>query len=376
MRRETIPNGWYAAAAVNGWYAVLVPPLQKIATHGGLMDYPKLPDGTPDEPLFLDITTARGDFNIAGKGHGSLNSWELVGWTWNSRPHACGNFSVIFDLAGWLHISNCEPGIGVQGWRCAVADGTPQGRLLTGDETYGPYRGLTEWSPITDDLTIGQGWDGGGVQLWDRGVMRVLETGPCYAVKRSIVGQNVAIAFYRDIGGAKTAFLVWATVAELRTLPVLNPAPIPPNPEPEPPPVSTDYLGIVQRVRRKYPTPLGARHWEFLVDVAQQTGTLLYKKDGGTRIFVPPLGQTVSQDIVGRGTLGDNWADILGDAEGAAVPSWDVHPNAAGTYLDVAGIALPGEPQPPQPPATDCPKRVAQLEAALRQIRSIADGVL
>lgn len=133
-----------------------------------------------------------------------------------------------------------------------------------------------------------------------------------------------------------------------------------------------NQLDTVRRVRAKYPTPLGASHWVFLVDVAQQTGTLLFRKDGGDHVLVPALNRFVSLDVVGRGALGNNWADILGDAEGAAIASWDVHPNAAGEYLDVTGIALPGTPQPPQPPTGGITR--AELDLAIATLGNTLRG--
>lgn len=112
-------------------------------------------------------------------------------------------------------------------------------------------------------------------------------------------------------------------------------------------------LQTVQRIRSKYPTPLGAQHWEFLVELAQAVGAQLYRKDFGDHCWVPPLNAYVSLDVIGRGALGDVWVDVLGDAENVAVPAWDAHHGAAGVYLDVSGIVLPGQPAPPGPPPND-----------------------
>jgi len=118
-----------------------------------------------------------------------------------------------------------------------------------------------------------------------------------------------------------------------------------------------NLLSTVQQIRAKYPTPLGARHWEFLVELAQAVGAQLFRKEAGDNVLIPPLGKHVSLDVIGRGTLGDVWVDVLGDAEGAAVPAWDAHPNASGEYVDVSGIVLPGvvQPPPPPPPPVDPP---------------------
>ena len=132
-------------------------------------------------------------------------------------------------------------------------------------------------------------------------------------------------------------------------------------------------LALVRAIRAKYPTPLGDRHWEFLVEVAQSTGAKLYRKDGGDRIRIPALGLSVSQDIIIREP---KWIDILQDGEGAAVAIWDEHDNAGSPekWIDVSGVRLPGEPAPPQPnPGTPPPtvgtleQRVAAIEAWIRR---------
>lgn len=142
-----------------------------------------------------------------------------------------------------------------------------------------------------------------------------------------------------------------------------------------------NQLETVQRVRAKYPTPLGTRHWEFLVELAQATGAQLYRKEAGDNVLIPPLGKRVSMDVIGRGTLGDVWVDVLGDAEGSAVPAWDAHPNAAGEYVDVSGIVLPGAPGPvtgpvpgPVPGPTPTPAPVplpVDLSAILKRLDAL-----
>lgn len=188
---------------------------------------------------------------------------------------------------------------------------------------------------------------------------------------------------------------------DLRSVVVAIPTPPPPNPvviphptptplpEPAPMPTRANPLADLTEIRyhgdRPYPTPLGARHWEFLVEVAQWFGAKLFRKDGGDHVWVPALNHFVSQDTIGQGDLGNVWVDILGDGEGAAVPTWDAHPNAAGEYLDVSGIVLPGAtpvpvpaPTPTPPPAPtptptpdDLPARVQALESGLAQLRAL-----
>jgi hypothetical protein len=133
---------------------------------------------------------------------------------------------------------------------------------------------------------------------------------------------------------------------------------------------------VVASIRAKYPTPLGEQHARFLVEVAQATGAQLFEKPSGDHVFVPQIGKFVSLDVIGRGRLGDVWVDILGDAEGAAVPTWDAHAGAAGTYLDVSGIALDPTtpPPPPPPPGADLAAiavRLDRLESTLKDIQQL-----
>ncbi len=350
MTRTPYPGGWYAAALPTGEFAVLLPALKSIQTHApGLLPYPRIPDGATDEPLFLDISTASGDFTLAGKGHGSLYSWELVHWGWGTRPTACGNFSVLYDLAGALHISDCS--IGVNGWRCAVADGTPTGRLLTGDETYGPWRGLTEWSPITDDLTIGQGWDGGGVQLWDRGTMRVLETGACYAIKRTIVGEKVALAFYRVDGGVLTAVIVQTTVAELRARPPFVTAPVEPPIEPpvippvEPPVVVPPKPPIEPTVPTR---PLFA-HTKGPV-MAEIDGKIVQLRGAGGLLIAPDAPNTGTWGSLNKGWRGVRY---VGDGDAVARLIAAKLPNGRYTFTNEHTRGLAGADGGQYSPALD-----------------------
>lgn len=87
----------------------------------------------------------------------------------------------------------------------------------------------------------------------------------------------------------------------------------------------------VSSVRSKYPTPLGARHAEFLLEVARDLHMNLLKKSAGSVVTLPD-GTNVSQDIVVDAQ--GNGYDILGDAEGSATPK---EPSGA----------VPGSPFPP-----------------------------
>jgi hypothetical protein len=254
--RETFAGAWYADALPTGEYAVLFPhdvvfdanynlivrASGKMETHLGAFD---LPDA--DEPLYHRITDV-GRFEIGGQAHYSRSTWI---WTpdtwWTPRGPACGVSPVIYDRLGVLHMSDCS--IGSQGWRYVQDDGTPTGKLITGDNTYGPLHALNEFTDLGDGLIIGQGNPDAGAPaaaalLWDGAHHRMLEDGPCRFIRVSRDGDRLAIATWKQGFGA---VLLWLTVADLRALPMVEkpgpaPAPVPvpappaPIPTPTPPP--------------------------------------------------------------------------------------------------------------------------------------------
>lgn len=170
------------------------------------------------------------------------------------------------------------------------------------------------------------------------------------------------------------------------TVPIFRPTapPVEPPPVHVPPPVEKpmDYLQIITSIRSKYPTPLGVRHWEFLVEVAQATGTLLYRKEDSNSVLIPALGKRVSLDIIGRGTLGNQYADILGNSEADAVPTFQLKSPADGEYIDVSDIVIPGAPAPQQPPSQPpsgnpptVPPDSQQIAAILKSIEDLRADV-
>jgi hypothetical protein len=252
MKHLPIPGGWYTHALPSGEYASLV--ADGIVTHLGKIAQPLNDAGQPDGPLFLDITTV-GGFHLAGKGANSFITHErLPDGTWLRHGDACGNYSVIYDLQGVLHISDCS--IGTQGWRYVALDGT----LVTGDQTTGHPAGLSEWTDL-GGILLGQG-NGpgaidGGVKVWAGGLLRVLATGACYDIKARRVGDTFALSFYDVARDGLTAHIFWGTVDELVALPpvVVPPPPDPkpdpkPDPSPEPEPVSLQAPNQIEAVRK------------------------------------------------------------------------------------------------------------------------------
>jgi hypothetical protein len=142
-------------------------------------------------------------------------------------------------------------------------------------------------------------------------------------------------------------------------------------------------IEVVRQVRSGYPTPLGATHAAFLLELAPALTAAhwrpwgLLKKPGGTNILLPD-GTRVSQDVVCD--MAGIQVDCLADGEGAAVPVWN--PVDPGHYTPdpsrfyaVEGAPVPPEPEPePEPPpSTGLEARVAALEAQVAELDTAVD---
>ncbi len=370
--------GYGDIRATPGEYVGLFPDRYVESAFGGFTF--QNPIGAGGENL-LDLRMPRkaGDGRYAGLGHTSNRNYEWL-WPagWVAKGPTYGPDAVIYGAENeYVEIGSREEYGRTGGWRFVNEKRQLVDCISTHDDKARGLYQFTYWP----DVAIGQG------AKPDMGmVVEFAKPGGSYEPLRRFdprpEGERTYpfVAFFPhsvrdgdqfgvmcvDMGARKTYFC-WPTLVDLRALPFVtaSPNPIPPVE----PPMPTDYLGVNQRVRAKYPTPLGARHWEFIVDLCQQTGTLAFEKNGGAHVLIPSLGKFVSLDVIGRGSLGDNWADTLRDAEGAAIPIWDQHPNAAGTYIDVSSVQLPGGSTPPP---TD---RVAVLEAALREVDERNDQI-
>lgn len=132
---------------------------------------------------------------------------------------------------------------------------------------------------------------------------------------------------------------------------------------------------VVERVRSKYPTPLGATHPAFLAELVVALGPDwgLLRKPGGTRINV--AGVDVSQDVVCN-RAGVQF-DVLGDGEGAAVPAWS--PVDPTHYTpDPERFFRPDGAVPPVPepvPPVDDPASEARLRALEESFDRLAGAV-
>lgn len=136
---------------------------------------------------------------------------------------------------------------------------------------------------------------------------------------------------------------------------------------------------IVEAVRVKYPTPLGAEHGACLIAIAQALGggAGLLLKDYGTHVTLPN-GVKVSQDIIcyPNGRI----FDCLADGEGAAVPAWsEAHGSPISDLsryyaVSAAPPPVPGPPAPPVPPPIPpvtcrAPEAMAEVLDAIHELR-------
>lgn len=121
---------------------------------------------------------------------------------------------------------------------------------------------------------------------------------------------------------------------------------------------------IVARIRQQYPTPLGASHASFLLEVAQTLKGGLLKKTGGTVVTLPS-GQTVAQDIFAEPPVSGIckcW-DILQDGEGAANPVFNRSDDQPESRYYAVGTQPIPDPEPQPDPQIEA--RLIALEAAV-----------
>lgn len=235
MRPLTILGGYYVDATVAGRFVSLLPG-RRFDTDAGDLPLPS-PTSWP-----LTHRISEDGRQIAGQASASAGTWHYTGLDWILDPRICnGESAAIFDGSGALHVIGPGPGVSSQGYRYLA----PDGGLVTGDETYGPRNGVTEYTDLSleqdGSLLVGQGHEGGGVRAWAAGALRVLAEGACYAIRARRAGGDVVICWYEVAPDGLQSQIVWLTVAELEALPVAAvpvpaPAPVPAPPAPPGPP--------------------------------------------------------------------------------------------------------------------------------------------
>lgn len=203
-----------------------------MVTHLGAVAFPP---GETGGVLFPRCSIL-GGFKFAGQRNDVVSkAVEYIGGRWIVRddlPFPDTNWPVIYDRLGQLH-SNPVGAAGSQGYRFVRPDNT----IATGDETYGPFHGLSEWTDLGDGLYVGQASDDYAAVLYDarRDVRLLLETG----YRRFIVANREAETVTICMADPSGCILLQTTMSELRARPVFapvaTPAP-PPAPTPTPPP--------------------------------------------------------------------------------------------------------------------------------------------
>lgn len=262
--------------------------------------------------------------------------------------------------------------------------------VIFGDDALGGvYGGHSIWRPVDrDGWVVGQRQDGIGAFQHSTGKYFVALSGVAAAEGIDFaVTPAGALAIVAAIKPGGEFFRVF-----LPPYPDAEPKPDdhtpddekdPPTDEPKEPPVSIpSQIDLVKRIRAKYPRhspgshPLGEDAWRCIVEIAQATDTLVFRKDSGENCRIPagllakyPDGVSINRTIIGRGAFGNQWVKVLGDGEGTAFPIWTNGDTPAnGEYVDVSAIELDGaepkeDPDPdPDPKPGDLEQRVAALE--------------
>lgn len=208
MKRLDIPGGWEPDVRVGGAYVCPSVDGARLWTERGEVALPA------DVRVRYPRLAPGGGF--AGINHYGDRVVEYSGGAWTfHEEQACGPSGVIYDAAGVLHVSQCGP-VGSQGYRYVDS----AGRLVTGDETYGPRNGITlyGWTDLGDGWRIGQGPDD-GVYAYHGGRYRVIARYgvPARGVRAHRVGSDVALCYW--VQGNQPAVLLWLTLDELAALP-------------------------------------------------------------------------------------------------------------------------------------------------------------
>lgn len=218
-----IPGGGEADSRPDGRYVSFVK-----HQHGCWTEWGFLPNPPHDEVRWPVLSHFGGRIACQGQND-PPKGWEFdltaphptPDALWKQIPAPCGVWPVIYDHANTLHISQCQPGVGSQGWRYVALDG----HLVTGDATVLVRNGLNEWTDLSlaqsGSLLVGQDNSGAGVGVWAAGKRRLLTPGACYNVRAAWDGAIVSVSCYNvQPDGIETRFF-WLTMAELCALPVL-----------------------------------------------------------------------------------------------------------------------------------------------------------
>lgn len=217
MIRTLAAGAWYGDMLPTGEWCATVPG-KFILTHLGVITLPPNETFGICYPRCTNLPPSIRPFSFSGQAHDTVvpGVWEWR-WSFGWRPiseYCIGVQPTIYDRLGLLHIS--DGSVGSQGYRYVEDDGTPQGRLVSGDATLGPFHGLFEYTQLAPDVWVGHAaYDGGGLQVWDGTTLRQGELGDVRFVNAHASGELVSLAYSKPEG----VVLAKTTLTELRALP-------------------------------------------------------------------------------------------------------------------------------------------------------------
>ena len=223
MTKTLVPGGWYIDAKPSGEFACLLRDIG-VMTHLGLI--PIYAAG--NNCLYVRVNES-GPFSFAGQGHLTDQILEYlhtnVGGFWKEYQEVGWGVSpVIYTKENVLLIASKF--IGSQGYRFADYY---TGRVFTGDETYGPFNELSEWSYLGNEIYVGQSEL--GILIWDGLHHRLLDADNGYNIRYRRDGENVAISYWvKDVdptspSGYAPSVIIQVTMSELRALPITDDVP-------------------------------------------------------------------------------------------------------------------------------------------------------
>jgi len=375
MREQFFPGAWYGDVWPSGERIVMYPGpeqdkpetagrIARVETDKGDLS---LPVGERYGPMFVRRCKPSDGFRVAGLMHDVGSFWEHAGTRWDKWGYVGGRADYVNGA-----LQDIAPaGIGY------VDDA---GRPVPFTESHEPKHGVSQWSE-TAGLTIGQGHDARGVLVYDGSALRVIDTGSCNEIRVHRDGDNVSVTYRKDGAGLYSRIY---TLAELRSLPVLDTGPVdPPSVTPPPPPeipMTPNRVDIAQAVAAQYPDLVklntsGAcgRLTEYIAQVLHQADSgwgLLSKSPGEHQynghaidaVIYRPTQQVI--DLMSGAGDRDPDSGVPIDQQHDIRIKWDeVAKRPGNEWMDPGGDVPPPPPQPP--PDDDAIKQLTKSVAAL-----------
>lgn len=218
MRLILTEANWTADALPNGAYAVINDRDSTIATHLGALD--------PGERILYPRITSFPVFKVAGQTNADpprvKEFVEGSGWTERTEFHPSGTSPVIYDLIGQLVVAQPHTGNGSQGYRYVA----PDGRLVTGDATYGPFRkgsiDLFGWTYLSGWL-VGQGPEIGCWAYRDgHGFTNLAEAGSRWTMPAACTALVASMSLRAKRSRSSPTYRPLAATSSLRFLPSMS----------------------------------------------------------------------------------------------------------------------------------------------------------